>query len=337
MAAPTLSRAYYTRNNAPLDDNTTAQRIAQSGLHRLKAHLMDQVSTGTIGPEGARPASSIWSCISSSDGTTYNSSGDAIGSAFNAAKWVRAAAEGTAHTWIQLYNANAGVYLIINYIGASDTLAQVIYSRTAFTGGSLTNRPTSTAEWYMGSASNSSVTVATDTNTSAQHRSHFTVASNGEFFYATSRDGTGVFYHLHAVLNAVQPDANDDHQSWSLYHGSTSGRGAGVWASLATVGTCLNGRNPGNTLTISTGGMLTYTFGSSAWPGINGSDGKTGQYRPFPAYVVTYTTVTAFRGTLPDVWAIGTAAVGSSYPTAAAQTHMIIGDALVPSSVVPII
>lgn len=335
MSAPALSRSYYSRGNATLDDVTTAQRICQSILHRLKASLMDQVAAGSIGPEGARPGTSVWTCLASSDGTTYNSSGDQIGSSFNAAKWVRAAAEGTAHTWILLQNSNCGLYLCISWVGGSDTVCTFTFSRTAFTGGSLTNRPTSTAEFYMGSSSSSSITFCADTSTATSHKSHFTTAANGEYFFEVSRDSQGYFHHFHAVLNAVQGDTGDNHQSWALFHAVASGRGGGGWSSIATPGTGINGRNPGNTAVISTGGLLTYTFGSSVWASSAGSDGKTGQYRPFPAYLATFTTVNAWRGTLPDIWAIGTAPVGAGYPSAAAQTHMVVGDSLVPSSVVP--
>jgi hypothetical protein len=95
----------------------------------------------------------LWTCLGSSDAVTAGLDGvDRWTAAFDATKIVRAAA-GVAHSWITMqspvtFGNNTGpYYFTIDYSTGIDSTVTIAWSKTAPTGGTTLNRPTSVDEW----------------------------------------------------------------------------------------------------------------------------------------------------------------------------------------------
>lgn len=106
--------------------------------------------------------SGLWTIISSCDGSSVSAS-DLWGTTYSDSKIV-VAAEGSTHSWMQLYNSSLGLYLVINCTGGYETL---VFSTTEFTGGSTTYRPTAVNEakvhWAnQGTAGNFNLLMTTE-------------------------------------------------------------------------------------------------------------------------------------------------------------------------------
>jgi len=342
MSAPTLVNPWYTRGEVPYPDVSSAANINKSWLWLLKALLKFEVSTGTQGPEGARPGGSAWTCVGSSDGSTSNMSGtDLWTGTFNAAKLVQAA-NGTAHSWIVLQSPpGAGpIYLCIDLNSATTTTAGFIFSRSTFSGGSTTTRPTASNEWAPGintaPAATTNIVFTADNTLASTFKAHFSCMSTGEFFFATARTTTAIFHSLLFCLNAVDIKSGDVHPTWVGFHQAITGRGAGQWTGALTLAAGITSRNWSNTGFSALGGGCSWVFGATALPGLMLADAIDSNFINLPIYLSHQTSPSqAWRGRLPDVWVTGAPTVGGSYPSTGSPTQHIIGDLVVPLSVVP--
>jgi hypothetical protein len=199
MALPALSRPYHTRRDCLLPDRSTVLAIQRSIVWSLKAHLMDQLATGSTGPNSRDPAS-VWTCLGSSNGVAGGLDGvDRWGSSFNAANLVWAS-DGVAHSWIALQNTALGVQLVIDLqSSATSILFAFVPISQPFSGGSggtVSSRPSriafevnwnytsaNVANWFSG--------WIADTTTGLNQRSQFLCAADGSFFFFVTRDGLG--------------------------------------------------------------------------------------------------------------------------------------------------
>lgn len=336
MSAPTLSRVWYSRVNATFPDVTTAALIHKSWLFQLKAHLIDQVSTGTV--DVARPGSSVWTVEGSSDGSTAGMDAtDRWTNTFNGALLIQATA-GSPHSWIVVKSPNAmgPIYMCIDLNSGTTSNAAFIFSRSAFTGGSTTARPTASNEWGAATTTpGTAVAFTADSTLSATHRTHFVVDADGMWFRCTSRDTTTIFNSLMFLINAVELETGDNNPTWVGFAQSTSGRGGGVYTTLQG-NTGIQGRTAGGGAVNTAGGAVSYSFGATAFAGTMTADVLTSNFRVLPIYMgTTVASNNAWRGKLPDIWVIGNASVGGSYPTTGSPTQHVVGDVLIPMGVVP--
>jgi len=343
MSSPALSDVWYTHANSKFPDSGTAAIVANSWIYMLKAYLMGNVvNSGTLSGSGARPTGSYWVMQGSSNGTSFSwgDGVDKLGTQFTSSNYVHAAS-GTSHSWFTLKSPEAlgPVWMTVDLCSATTANMGITFTRTIpFNTGSLIGRPVSLFDWMAGSntvAANTSVATVSDGTTAVSHRAHFVTNASGAFHYATSRDTTGLFNCYLNCLNAVDTETGDLHPTWTGFHSIASARGAPQYATLVGVlGTTGRTHTSGALNTI--GGLNLWTFGATAHAGATTSDSITGQFRVFPVYIETLVaSANAWRGRLQDFYVIGAATVGSSFPTAADPTMHVVGDMLVPMSVVP--
>lgn len=346
MSAPALVNAWYTRGEIPYPDVSTAALINKSAFWILVETLLGNVTTGTVGPEGARPSGSYWTCEGSGNGTT--GAMDAVdrwwnGGTFSGALLVQAA-NGSAHSWMVLKSpvAMGPVYFCLDLNSATTTTAGFIFSRSAFTGGSNTTRPTASNEWAMGintaPTSTTSIIFQADNTLASTFKAHFSCMSTGEFHFALARTTTGIFHTYMFALNAVDLKSGDIHPTWVGFNQGVTGRGAGTYVGGLTIATGIVSRNWNNTGFSTLGGASTWVFGVTALAGLMLADANDSKFIDMPIYLCHMTSTNgsqSWRGRLPDLWVQGAAVVGSSYPSTGSPTQHIIGDMVVPLSVVP--
>jgi hypothetical protein len=323
------SRQWYHRANIPFPDVSTAAKQSRCIPWLIKASLMDQVTTGTLGPEGAPPGGAAWGCVGSSDGVTANMIGtDLWGSVYNDAKIVRASA-GSNHSWMLNSKTINGItwYHLIDVASFNDsTLFATWMSKTAFTGGSVTDRPTSPTEFAVIPLNNT-----TNANLAAGHNFQKIVDADGNFYFSCGQVGTGyqsLFYNASRLADARSLDTTDLFAGW---HFLNSGRGAPGYSSL-----CSNviGRTYNNAINIS-GGAHNPNFGNQSMSGSMGANGADSKFDPFPIYVACSNVGAAgIRGKFPDMYWVGSAPPGASDPTTGQQERWVCGDVLIPGSIV---
>lgn len=347
MPPPTLTQVWYTRANAPFPDVSTQALLNKSWLWMLKAFLKDEVATGTIGPEGARTAGSLWVCIGSSDGVTANMTGtDLWTNAFDASKIVQAA-NGVAHSWIVLQNVAAGIYLCIDCNSATTTTAGFIWSKSAFSGGTNLTRPTASNSWSIGTASAPAATtnyIFLSDSAAAATNGSFSTTAAGNFVFVTARTTQGICNSFTWHAQNVDLAVNDVHPNHVAAHNLASSRGAGSWVSAlangyANPGAGFYSRNWGNGGYATSGGANRWAFGATEHPGFTNIQGNEPNWLALPVEILDIAPAgsTAWRGRVPDLFVVGNAPVGSAYPTMAAVTQQVVGSVLIPMSVLLIL
>ena len=332
---PALVRTYSVRANAPFDNNTSALAMSQSLLFNLKQSMTDLLATGTLG--GTRHANSVWTVLGSSDGTTAGL--DAVD------RWVTRAnliwaANGSPHSWILLQNTTLGYQVCIDCASASNASVGFAASETInpFSGGTTLTRPTAAAEICMGTTATGPTalfTFITDQATLNFNYTHYVTSNDGTFFYLTSRTGNTRFTSFMALQKTINNRVSDTRNIFVLGSSLNSTRGSPNMGAHATVGGCI-GRNPNGLANTAGGIQRTDMFAASIYSGTSGVDALTGNYLAFPCHVASLGTQISYRGELPDFYSVGTATVGGSVPTAAAQERIIAGDFIIPfPTVVP--
>lgn len=335
-ALPALTKTYSTRANVPYPNVSSVAHVRASFLWLLKAALMDQLSTGTL--VGSRNANSVWTCDHSCDGTTAGTPADGVDrwtGTYDISKIVGASV-GVAHSWIVLRNTASGLYLCIDFNSAGAS-ARFAVSKTSFSGGTTTAGPTSANEFQFGSTGTSNSTTynfSTDEGTGNVNYAHFTATDDGRFFFEVSRAGLGVFSSVLFLLPSVGGRVSDTNNWFAIAAAAASGRGGVGYNALQQVGGCVS-RTPNNSGVVTTGGAGVPEFGNTAYPGTYGVDGVSGDYMAFPIFVMSLGPQVAYRGQLEDTYLIGTAAVGASVPSAAAQQRVVVGDVVVPFNGTP--
>lgn len=323
---PALSKTYSTRGNVPFAANSTALAVAQSLLYALKEHLKNTASGGST--SGSRHANSVWTTKGSSNGSSVSTAGVDHWSAHTSLSW---ASGGSNHSWWWGENATLGYQVVIDCVGGVSSSAVIAFApiATPFTGGSLTNRPTSTQEflWNTTSTGDSPVTFAADVVTGNSNFTHFVTADDGQFHFLVSRSGGTVFSTAISLVKTT--GSTDTRNVFAFGHSQTSTRGApGHNVTFGSNG-CV-GRLPNGTA-ISTGGLVKPTAGGSEYLGVGGTDALSGKYLAFPCDVMSLAGGQyAWRGRVPDVYSVGLAAIGSSIPSAAAQERVVAGDFILP-------
>lgn len=316
--------------------------------------------TSTSGSEGrvARPANTFWTVEGSCDGVAGALDGvdrltGTLPNSYDSSKWVHAAS-GSAHSWIVLKSPNSlgPIYMCIDANSATTTTYGIVFSKQAFISaiapgapaGTMTgSRPITNMAWAAGVNADplltSNVAVVTDQSPGSFYRAHISVDSSGSFNYMMSRDGSGMFSTLISLFNTVErTDFDNLFTAFTMFHSTTSGRGAPAWSSVGVSVSNCNGRTVDGVAHHSAGGFSSWTFGASGYGGVATPDQGYAFNRTLPIFIQTMVANrNCWRGRVPDLFVLGNVNVGESYPTRSNPTQHVVGDIVVPMSVIPII
>lgn len=338
MALPALSKTYHAHANVPFPDTSTTALIGKSFFWALKALLTN--ATGLGGTQsGTRPAGSIWTHVASCDSVSVSTGSDLWPDAFDASKLVPNTS-GNAHSWWKGTNGTHDIVIDMNStVAGTGRVAMALAG--AFSAGTTTAGPTAATDWCAGTTTNNSTSVNLslfgDTSaTGSAMRAHLvTNTTDFSFQFLTSRVGTGIFNCFLSLQKTT--GANDSYNNFLLHRTKNTQRGApDVNGGFSSTAACV-GRTHSNSGVISGGGFSYPVSAGTIIAGAYGTDAVTGDYWADPVEIRDLTTTyIAKRGTIADFYTVGTPAVGSSVPSAAAQERVVVGDLLVPfPSVVP--
>jgi hypothetical protein len=346
-ALPALTRAYFTRGNQAFSLTDTRDHIEAIYTWYLAMNLLDLSVAGTTG--GTRVAASVWICRGSSNGTTYNTitSPGVAGvnhwsSTFNAAEFVRGS-NVVSHSWMLLENVGLGYELLINYSTTVGCLCVSIAPSGWFAGGTLaqfpvcspTSRSVQLRQTAYAAGGGGEYSLFGDTITfGGVNYFHFTTSATGEFHVAMSRVGTSCLTNWFALWRSVGQITVDTLNTFllcSLSAGTATGRGSPSAASIAAPAFCAS-LQYGNVQKNSGGvGTLYSSIQQIMDYGVNTI---TGEYETMSCDIVEVSPVCYRRGALPDIYMIGTATVGGSIPSTVAQERTIMGQLVLPMTLV---
>lgn len=333
-----LSRTWYTRYNAPVADNSTSLLLAKSIIFAFKSCLRGQASSGSLGDTDggvlAAPSSSYWTCEGSSDGATAGMDGtDRWTASFDATKIVRGTA-GVAHSWIVLKSpttiTTGPYYMMISWDTGSDQSLTVQFAKSPFTGGTATANPTAPANAASVMSSFTFAEAVTQ-----PHRFHYTVDADGNFFFLTSKNTSGIFNWC--IIGCALVDyetSTDTHVFFMSQNHATTGRGVPDPNSFAN--TFFRGRSYNNGAQHAGGHLRWGTGGMSDLSSTLGQNIMRTKWDTWPVHVVEATAgITGIRGKFPDLMLIGAAPVGSNDPNTTTPERVVAGGYLIPFAGIP--
>jgi hypothetical protein len=354
-ALPAHTRNYFTQANQPFGSNNTTQLLLeQYYTWCLHANILGIAPGGTT--SGSRVSTSVWIMRGSSNGT----SADAVtatgvtaahnywgGATFSAANFVRGSG-GAAHSWALFENTTLGYELLINFSATAGYLGGGIAHTGTFTvgSGSPTAHPIATAASVVCLGQNTFDTTSGgqypifgDTSvTGAVNYFHFTCADTGEFHCEMSHATEGCFSSFIGVWASTGAQAGDNNNMF-LLSGDTAATGRGVWAvsRYGNSAACAS-RQPSGVQKSGGGIVVPYYGASSSVVAGQGVDSISSNYLAAPVDIIEVSPVYVRRGTLPDLYIVGTAPVGGSIPNTTSQIRTVIGDMIFPFiSVVPLL
>jgi hypothetical protein len=212
---------WYTDMNIPIADSSTTQAINSSLLWGFKAVLKGEV-TGSNGINGAAPSSSYWTTVSSSDGSNVAAS-DLWGSTYDSSKFTygdNLTNYTGSHSWMVLRSPssltdNGYLYLLLLYSGPSSAqYVGAFISNTVFTGGTASRRPASTNEVSLYNVSTTSnMQLGLGSSTTGDYKYHLCRTSNGMFWFAASKNGSGEFGRLIGI-GKTSETRSPEGQAW---------------------------------------------------------------------------------------------------------------------------
>lgn len=326
-AIPAVSKTYFARGNAPFAANGSILQLMQSAVFLLIENLRNTASSGAT--DGTRHGNSSWAIKGSCDSTATSSS-DLIASRTNLV-WANA---GVARSWWWAENATLGYQIVVDCLNPAANLVIAFAPISApFSGGTTTARPVSSGEflWNNTSTGDSSVPFLSDTVTGNSNYAHFCCAEDGQFFFFVTRSGLG----LATTFCALQKTAgtSDTRNVFALGHAQISGRGSPSRTIMGGQADGCVGRTPNGLAIASQGGVDRvfpggYEFFGS---GAAGTDAVTGKYNvaALPVWSAQAGQY-AYRGILPDLYFVPAVTIGTSIPSTAAQTRVVLGDFIVP-------
>lgn len=329
-----LELTRYTDSNTAYPDASTSALAAKSFAWLAKALLKGE-ATGTNGPSGAPPAGSKWTCAGSSDSASANMTGtDLWGSSFDQTKIVRGTGGAARSWWVGQSPNGLGAagpyYFCIHYNGSADGVFELVVSKTAFTGGSTTARPTATEEIAFGTFTLSDLTAA------ATHRMTLVRTANGEFMIKCARNGAGVVHTFIMLAALTETRTGDNRNVVFVASSATSGRGAPTEAQLLTYNASTGGvgmRSPNGAELSSSGGATNGMFSHASFVSSTQANAADSKYDAFPLYFqFKSTTYQGIRGRVPDCYIANAArSVGDVEPATGDSERDLCGVLLVPN------
>ncbi len=335
-----LEKTWFTDVNYQVPSHASVALWSKAVLFGIKAALCNEVLDATA------PVGSAWTVYGSSDGTTAGlDQVDRVGDTFDSAKWNRHAS--AQHTWVVLKSPDdlGPYYLTIDYESSADYNAHFIIAKTAPTGGTTSDRPTSVDEATRGE------TWFLDTASPSSSRMHKVVDADGNFVILWGKNAaTRLLGAL--VFQVLAEPAEDDVSPY--YFCIDYAYEAGTTSPLDSQRAYLK-QSPG-----SSGVGRTYngdalvelfpiTFNYSVGDydlttRFSAVDPATGKHVSFPIWVFTHgqmaSTATAMgiKGRLADFhWGSHYLNTGSKFTRDGVQTHMLCGNMWIPFNGEPFI
>lgn len=335
MSAPVLIDTWHTRAEVAFPDTANLQQTQRSYLWCIKAALLNQLAGGST--SGTRDPGSVWTVAGSSNGVAAGMDGvDRWGATFTPANLVRAA-EGSPHSWIVLQSPAAlGMWLLLNYNASSEGGAGITLSNVAYTGGTVSAKPTSTNETSVQQATPNSwaTQMGVESTFGVTYRFGFSVNQIGEFNWWSNRVATGLFNGFGALRTIKDRHPSDLWPFTGFSENSISGRGAGSSSCFSTSNAAM--RTPNLSIRSGVSGWSTPAFGSTAFSSAAPIDVLRNEHIALPIYGYTSDAgQSAWRGRLQDLYVVGLPVVGGSWPTMGAQQYMVVNGLLIPSGVPP--
>jgi len=336
-ALPALTKTYAVTANIPYgSNNTSTTLLTQYTLWLISRALMN---TGIPGgtSSGVRNANSVWSCVGSCNGTTFNTSGtDLWTNTFSAANFVQGNNTSTATSWTWLRNTNYGFDLVLTYNSVSALNAGVFFGLTgSFSGGSVNASPLPSATGGFVNANSFTATATrllfADTTLNGSNYMSIVTTDDGRFYIFFHRAGSGLFSGVLSFFTTINPSGTDSRGGFCWYSTSAVGRGAHTSAQYDT-SYAVSGLSPLSSSISANGGVRSINGGNIGASTYTAVDQLANNVPYFPVEIITNGT---YRGQLVDVYlGYPVPVVGSSYPTAAAQERVLVGDVLFPWPVV---
>lgn len=341
-----LGRLWYAQANLALDANSTALEVMQAWLF-MRVMLLLGVKTGTNGTNGAPPAGSLWTFVSSSDGSTFSSVTNLWGTSFDASKIIRGAfgANPKSHFTLKSPANVDGMglghfwWLTVGFEGAGNTRYTLRLHKTAPTGGTVNVLPSTASDIVLLPTLQDVATVV--------HRAFFVVDANGAHYMHLAHSGAGIAHKVTGVLPFEGPDSTDQNPIMLIDTGIASGRGAlgntdstsfggssgyngtDGFNCLSPLGDYFSGANQGGNGPLFPGGgwmaLDKNNQGSSRADTLSVPFGYLNSNPASPA-------INATRGLIPD-WLVGNVAknVGLVDPDTGTSERMLIGNTWVPN------
>lgn len=353
MGAPVFTGTWSARGNCPFPDVSSAANVAKSWWWSLKAHLLNEITTGQTGG-AARTAGNTWTHYASSDGVSASSTTDLWGSTFNPSKLVNASA-GTPHSWYIARSPDAlgPIYLLMNLNHPSYLYyAGVAFSYTApsLSGLTTTNPPIPAVVGFLGTTTSFGTTTNIDLGSGAdavvngRYQTHFSVDLDGGFNFlvnrVNARADSAYFFSYVGIRKAVDAHPNDIYNTWIFGGGGANAAGVLNASSFYLGGVSYNGSLTVNDSAVGTG-IFKPTFGGDTYTYVY--DNMIKEYLAFPLLIWNTKTQTygAYRGRIKDLWAtsinvIGSYHSGSIYMVGGQQVGVVVGNLIIPFPDVPI-
>jgi len=330
MSLPALSKTYYAYGNATAPATDTVGHIASSNAFLLKQFLVGNAVVGGSS-YGTRNPNSLWTIMGCCDSTQVKTDGTDLWTDYTKVVWANS---GSAHSWIWLRNTTIGRDIVIDANSSAFTSIRITGSRTAdapFSGGTTTAGPTSTYEYTAKTYSNgtniNSPWIA-DTVTSATNYAHFCCPGDGTWAFYTSRGGSGYFNQAIEMVQTTNAASADHYNTFWMLDSASATRGCFAAGNLTSNNTAV-GRTFNNATGANGGLSAGNNFGGNVLNS-TGLDAGTSNYMAVPIHIYTFTGSAAYRGQWPDHYHVANAPIGGSYPSAAAQTHVVVGDVVCP-------
>lgn len=305
-------------NNRAVASESTVVLQAKWVQWYIKAFLKGEIGGASQG---------LWTCAGSSDSVAAGmDASDRWTSTFDSTKIVRANGA-VAHSWIVLQSP-AGLgdgpwYMLIDYNTSVDSQTNISFSKTAFTGGSITAAPTSTTSWSYAAQQlvNSTITSAYVFGL---------LSTDGDFHFKLAHVSSGFFSTAVSFFALTETKTGEAHNGWSMVEFNST-NGSWTRANLNTTSsTRVKGRNYNNTAAVSASLTTEVIAGSSfAMSDVGTADATDGSYNDCPIRVqVDTTSHKSRRGRIRDImWAPELASIGMVEPlTGPPYTSQVVGD-----------
>jgi hypothetical protein len=330
------TRTWYDDANVDVAYATSEAVTSAKLVWTLKALLRTEVS-GTNGATGPTPSLAGWTCAGSSDSATAAmDSTDRWGSTFNAAKivWNNPT---VAHSWIVLQSPNDiggsgnGTYQLLLACESDDVYTVSVYvSKSGFTGGSTTARPTATDEVTVNAIGSYYASDLT-----ADNRMSMTRTSNGAFYVYWWNPGTSF---VPTFFGCVDPISLKSAVQWRLFGlWSYAGTSPGVVPASGSAATVFARAYDATSAAAHNIFIPCSRDGLTFWSDIAGTDPADSKYDALPAHIFcTDTTYRGYRGKVPDAYLPQAgASTGDVTPSTGSPERVLLSGYWIPCGVAP--
>lgn len=340
-----LGRTYYTEIDKTEGNTTSTALLAKAMMWMWMSFLTGSIS-GTAGRTGAIPSGARWTVVGSSDGVTAGLDGSArglVGASFDPTKWVRAS-PGTAHSWIVLSKVINGstFYMVLEWASSVDYQWSWAMTKTAPTGGSVTNAPTLTNHTIF---TNLTMLPSAAGGATGGLRGSITVDADGHFWFLCKNAGEDLGKIATSVCGFwdCEDTVGADQNPWFVFmnHDDTQAMldTDGNITSNATSTSTRAARGRSKTGSIEVFGSLAVLGGSSSvFSKLSGGQDFIRTNDPAQPSVDLWIDTAGQagrRGVIPDI-RVG-AAKGDGYadPSAAAIERCLVGSFYLPMMAIP--